>query len=32
MFFILTNSRAISAKYTEEVHATIAERVMAEAK
>jgi len=32
MFFILTNSRAFSAKYTEEVHATIAERVMAEAK
>lgn len=32
MFFILTNSRAFSAKYTEEVHQTIAERVMAEAK
>lgn len=32
MFFILTNSRAFSAKYTKEVHQTIAERVMAESK
>lgn len=32
MFFILTNSRAFSAHHTQEVHALIAERVMAEAK
>jgi len=32
MFFILMNSRAFSTAYTEEVHRTIAQRVMAEAK
>lgn len=32
IFFILTNSRAFSAAHTQEVHQTIAERVLAEAK
>ena len=32
MFFILTNSRAFTAEYTQQVHQTIAERVAAEAK
>lgn len=32
IFFILTNSRAFSAAHTQEVHRTIAERVLAEAK
>ncbi|WP_308591120.1 four-carbon acid sugar kinase family protein [uncultured Megasphaera sp.] len=32
MFFILTNSRAFSAAHTQEVHKTIAERVLAEAR